>query len=794
MNTLILNRDTFELPGDGWYQVAPLGQFPHRPSGAIQVVDEDACDAMCNAFTEQAKQANFAGLLIDFDHFSLDDKLKSEAAGWIVGLENRDPRDEGGNLKPEEEARANGGGLWAKIRWSDLGEEAVKGGRYRFLSPVWSQRDCIDLGDGRLRPVRLLNAAVTNDPNLKGMVPLSNRGRMSGVGCRKGGPTPPSAPLPGGDRSISIANAGRGAGEQHYKWTLGDSPEGRHCPTCVELAGQVHTMPEWEEAGLGPGGDGLYCQGNCHCSLVKTDDPATGNLNGAPVRKEDGGAEEGVMADRNNDLNGTLANIGWTDAARAASLAVRQAKAAARRAAREAAGTDAGGGSDGDDMTQEEYELERLTREMDNYRGMAESAFKQEYGYFPTTPEEIAEGEDLANVPDEYRTDGEMTPAELAEMLLEDDRAEENVSAMSPEDVEKLTSEIREKLRSGERLDPDEEAFLQQLSDSGYAGESDSDPVFNWMERKSMERSQSDESDQQWSVDEIHGRAEELMARQGRGESLSDDDREFLARYVETVGNRGGGQLGNKGWSDEARAASLAVRRAKAAARKVGAGKLALHPPSHEWIRDVPEREDEEGTGGAVERHPLYPPDEEGTGDIPKPGDEESGPGIGRGSWPYPELPDWWPGGGPDLPIFWPGGTPEFDEGFGRPVWPPPWPIRPEPVVEPESDPEPKPEPVPVPEMHPPYNHFPGSTGDPYVGTRGVYRGPTGNLFTIEGVGPSAVERPVNDPSAWRSPGLNVKGPAPTFYRGSYPRIWGPKDAVEDDKGRRRDFLGRQGG
>jgi hypothetical protein len=75
--------------------------------------------------------------------------------------------------------------LWAQIRWSDVGEAAVMGGRYRFLSPVWSREDCVELGIDaaaalpRLRPIRLLNAAVTNDPNLKGMRPLSNSGRMT---------------------------------------------------------------------------------------------------------------------------------------------------------------------------------------------------------------------------------------------------------------------------------------------------------------------------------------------------------------------------------------------------------------------------------------------------------------------------------------------------------------------------------------------------------------------------------------------------------------------------------------
>ena len=50
--------------------------------------------------------------------------------------------------------------------------------------PVWARSDCVDLGGGRVRPVRILNAAVTNDPNLKGMVPLSNRAESESVDFR----------------------------------------------------------------------------------------------------------------------------------------------------------------------------------------------------------------------------------------------------------------------------------------------------------------------------------------------------------------------------------------------------------------------------------------------------------------------------------------------------------------------------------------------------------------------------------------------------------------------------------
>lgn len=155
---LILNRD-FQPPADGWYHLARPGDIPHASSGLVQVVDQAALLSIVNRFKADAADAGdrFAGLLVDFDHFSLDTDKPSEAAGWIMDLQNR------------------ADGLWAQIRWSDTGEAAVTGGRYRFLSPVWNRSDCEELGDKRIRPLRITNAAVTNDPNFKGLCPLSNR-------------------------------------------------------------------------------------------------------------------------------------------------------------------------------------------------------------------------------------------------------------------------------------------------------------------------------------------------------------------------------------------------------------------------------------------------------------------------------------------------------------------------------------------------------------------------------------------------------------------------------------------
>ena len=103
---VLLNRDgEFTLPGDGMYHIASIGEFPHKQSGLIQVIDQTAIDSMVNRFNaDKAKQGDkFAGVLIDRDHFSLDTEKPSEAYGWILDLQNR------------------ADGLWAHIRWTDVG-------------------------------------------------------------------------------------------------------------------------------------------------------------------------------------------------------------------------------------------------------------------------------------------------------------------------------------------------------------------------------------------------------------------------------------------------------------------------------------------------------------------------------------------------------------------------------------------------------------------------------------------------------------------------------------------------
>jgi phage I-like protein len=172
MNPL-LNRE-FQMPEDGLYPLVPKGEFPH-PTGVLQVIDDAACLAMLNRFQAEMNAPNFAGLLLDYDHFSQDTDKSSEAAGWILNLENRVD------------------GLYGLIRWAGAGEEKVRSGAYRFVSPVWNREECESLGGNRVRPLRLANAALTNDPNMKGIKPLTNRSGDS----RK----PQDAGEPGGKES-----------------------------------------------------------------------------------------------------------------------------------------------------------------------------------------------------------------------------------------------------------------------------------------------------------------------------------------------------------------------------------------------------------------------------------------------------------------------------------------------------------------------------------------------------------------------------------------------------------------
>lgn len=164
MNKPILNREA-KLPADGWYEIETPGEHFNAAADVVQQLDAEAFTSIVNRFQTLAAKPNFSGLLIDRDHFSLDTDKTSEAFGWLMEVRNRDGRLEG------------------KVDWSDEGERAVKGRRFKFFSTVYDPKHAAKLGTRRIgnrdvplmRPLELDRLALTNDPNNKGGKPISNR-------------------------------------------------------------------------------------------------------------------------------------------------------------------------------------------------------------------------------------------------------------------------------------------------------------------------------------------------------------------------------------------------------------------------------------------------------------------------------------------------------------------------------------------------------------------------------------------------------------------------------------------
>ena len=162
----------FQVPADGFIHIMPFGAYQvtqtpkdGKPITFSLVIDAESIQSQITAFEAEKLAAGdaWAGKLVDFDHSSMDQSRSTEAAGWADALE----------------CRADG--LWAKIRWSDAGLKAIKGGRYRYTSPVHLPRDLdkpIESGS-EVRPLKLYNLALTNVPRmLRGdfpMQPISSR-------------------------------------------------------------------------------------------------------------------------------------------------------------------------------------------------------------------------------------------------------------------------------------------------------------------------------------------------------------------------------------------------------------------------------------------------------------------------------------------------------------------------------------------------------------------------------------------------------------------------------------------
>ncbi len=145
-NTLICICKDFDGKVPDEIQVIPFG-YHKTPKGPFEL---DAAGAQEVIATFDSRQND---MVIDYEHQTLaDPPVEAPAAGWIKKLINRGED-----------------GVWAAIEWTERARQYIANREYKYVSPVWLKR----ISDNRV--FRLINVALTNQPNIDGMVPLINK-------------------------------------------------------------------------------------------------------------------------------------------------------------------------------------------------------------------------------------------------------------------------------------------------------------------------------------------------------------------------------------------------------------------------------------------------------------------------------------------------------------------------------------------------------------------------------------------------------------------------------------------
>lgn len=138
-----------DAPGDPakQVQIAKLGDFQDKRYGEFSITPENVASWQTNLAQLPGGEA-----LIDFEHRSERAPRDSKAAGWITGI----------NL--------DGDAVMADVKWTPLGEQAIKDRVYRFMSPTYGRHK---IDSGAVFDDTLVSAALTNKPFLGQMRAVS---------------------------------------------------------------------------------------------------------------------------------------------------------------------------------------------------------------------------------------------------------------------------------------------------------------------------------------------------------------------------------------------------------------------------------------------------------------------------------------------------------------------------------------------------------------------------------------------------------------------------------------------
>ncbi len=126
-----------------WIQLLPFGTHAH-PRGDF-IFDHDAGDRVLARVKSLRND-----FVVDYEHQSLEG-VQAPAAGWIKEFDLR------------------GDGLWGRVEWTGKAEGYIRNKEYKYVSPV------VKVEAETSKVTEFINLALTNNPQIDGMVPLVNK-------------------------------------------------------------------------------------------------------------------------------------------------------------------------------------------------------------------------------------------------------------------------------------------------------------------------------------------------------------------------------------------------------------------------------------------------------------------------------------------------------------------------------------------------------------------------------------------------------------------------------------------
>jgi hypothetical protein len=162
VNTVIPHERFFALPNaftdalaedlstGTWIQAMPFASYDHPIYGEVNITEQ-----IVNVMADNFRNNVFGqDVPITYEHFGMDPAKGYKAAGWVQDVDVRED------------------GFWWKVNFTEEAVDEVKQGAWRYFSPeyhdVWQ-----DAETGTIYTYVVVGGALTNQPFLKGMVPLN---------------------------------------------------------------------------------------------------------------------------------------------------------------------------------------------------------------------------------------------------------------------------------------------------------------------------------------------------------------------------------------------------------------------------------------------------------------------------------------------------------------------------------------------------------------------------------------------------------------------------------------------